>query len=246
MYYLQPQRPSWYRSDNKYPGIRFFGEPLQHLVTSLDGYISWWEEIGVEFEIPPGAVQEGRELDLTVWPCSSGPFHPPDDYELASPVFLISPSFDFSREITLRMGHFSKLETEEDRERMVFLSAHPSPHSVVEGAREPVYHYQCRVLEGGVFTPHQQYGTVLLKHFCFVSSGRRKRKKPSEASTSKRSRGEYTSVLCSNLCFLLMWISSDEDRYVCQMYRHKEYEDVAIFSAFLDHKLHFTVSVFGL
>ena len=197
----------------------------------------------MEFDIPPWAVPERRELDLTVWPCSSGPFQPPDGYELASPVFLISPSFDFSREITLRMGHFSKLETEEDRERMVFLSAHPTPHSVVEGAREPVYHYQCRVLEGGVFTPHQQYGRVLLKHFCFVSSSRRKRKKPSEASTSKRSRGEYTSVLCSNL---LMWISSDEDRYVCQMYRHKEYEDVAIFSAFLDHKLHFTVSVFGL
>ena len=192
---IQPQGPSWYRSDNKYPGTRFFGGPLQHSVTSQGKYICWWEEIGVEFDIPPGAVPEGRELDLTVWPCSSGPFHPPDDYELASPVFLISPSFDFSREITLRMGHFSKLETEEDSERMVFLSAHPSPHSVVEGAREPVYHYQCRVLEGGVFTPHQQYGTVLLKHFCFVSSARRKRKKPSEASTSKRSRGEYTSVL---------------------------------------------------
>ena len=128
---LQPQKPSWYKSDEKYPGIRFFGEPLQHSVTSLGGYISWWEENGVEFEIPPGAVPEGRQLDLTVGPCSSGPFQPPDDYELASPLFLISPSFDFCREITLRMGHFSKLETEEDRERMAFLSAHPSPHSVV-------------------------------------------------------------------------------------------------------------------
>ena len=78
----------------------------------------------MEFEIPPGAVPEGRQLDLTVWPCSSGPFHPPDGYELASPVFLISPSFDFSREIT---RHFLKLESEEDSERMVFLSAHPSP-----------------------------------------------------------------------------------------------------------------------
>ena len=154
----------------------------------------------MEFDIPPGAVPEGRELDLTVWPCSSGPFQPPDGYELASPVFLISPSFDFSREITLRMGHFSKLETEEDRERMVFLSAHPTPHSVVEGAREPVYHYQCRVLGEGVFRPHQQYGTVLLKHFCFVSSGRRKRKKPSEASTSKSSRGDFSVYVFLLMC----------------------------------------------
>ena len=145
----------------------------------------------MEFDIPPGAVPEGSQLDLTVWPCSSGPFQLPDDYELASPLFLISPSLDFSREITLKMGHFSKLETEEDREGMVFLSAHSTPHRVVEGAREPVYHYQCRVFEGGVFRPHQQYGTVLLKHFCFGGIARRKRKRqPSESSTSKRKRGE--------------------------------------------------------
>ena len=145
----------------------------------------------MEFDIPPGAVPEGSQLDLRVWPCSSGPFQLPDDYELASPLFLISPSLDFSREITLKMGHFSKLETEEDREGMVFLSAHSTPHRVVEGAREPVYHYQCRVFEGGVFRPHQQYGTVLLKHFCFGGIARRKRKRqPSESSTSKRKRGE--------------------------------------------------------
>ena len=30
---------------------------------------------------------------------------------------------------------------------------------------------------------------------------------------------------------------------MCQVYRDKEYEDVAIFSAFLDHKLHFTLSL---
>ena len=30
---------------------------------------------------------------------------------------------------------------------------------------------------------------------------------------------------------------------MCQVYRDKEYDDVAIFSAFLDHKLYFTVSL---
>ena len=30
---------------------------------------------------------------------------------------------------------------------------------------------------------------------------------------------------------------------MCQVYRDKEYDDVAILSAFLDHKLYFTVSL---
>ena len=31
-------------------------------------------------------------------------------------------------------------------------------------------------------------------------------------------------------------------QYVCQVYRDKEFEDVAIFSAFLDQPLYYTVS----
>ena len=29
----------------------------------------WWQKRGVEFDIPPGAVPRGRELDLSVRPC---------------------------------------------------------------------------------------------------------------------------------------------------------------------------------
>ena len=49
-------------------------------------------------------------------------------------------------------------------------------------------------------------------------------------------------ILC--VCVSELYLSLvDEDQYVCQMYRDKDYEDVAIFSAFLEHKLHFSVSV---
>ena len=43
---------------------------------------------------------------------SDGPFQLPNDYELASPVFLVSPSFQFTRDITSHcIYHFSNLET---------------------------------------------------------------------------------------------------------------------------------------
>ncbi len=57
-----------------------------------------WEEFGIAFDIPPGAVPEDREpLELTVRPCLAGPFNPPDGYKLTSPTYVISPAFNLSR-----------------------------------------------------------------------------------------------------------------------------------------------------
>jgi ankyrin repeat protein len=205
--------PPYYKYDDRYPGIRFFGNPWKQTVTAAGAHISWREEIGVEFDIPPGAVPADRELELSVWPCCDGPFSLPDDYELASPVFLVSPSFEFSRDISLTMSHFSNLETGEDCEEMVFLSAPATSHM----RERPVYRF--RVLGEGDFKPHQNDGRILLTHFCTITTGR-KRKKPSENPPSKRMR--------------------DNNRYVCQVYRDKEYDDIVLFSAFLHHELYFT------
>ena len=160
-------------------------------MTSAGAHISWKEEIGVEFNIPPGAVPEGRELDLSVWPCFDGPFLLPDGYELASPVFLISPSFKFSREITLTLWHFSNLETVEDSERMVFLSAPSAPNTKWAGKKTA---YQFRVLGNGVFEPRQDYGQISLTHFCSVGVGRKHKKQssPSDSPVSKKPKGEIS------------------------------------------------------
>ena len=199
---LQPQIPPHYEFDSRHPGIIFFRSPLKQLVTSAGAHItSWWEEIGVEFNIPPGAVPEGKELELSVWPCSDGPFHLPEDYELASPVFLVSPSFDFSCEINLTMYHFSNLEMEEDCERMVFLSSPTTPNMKLADEKLA---YQFRVLRNGVFKPHRNYGQISLTHFCNVGVGRRKRKKQSSTPNSpprKQLRGKITIIMSSLLIF---------------------------------------------
>ena len=81
------------QTGDRYPEVLFYGTPWKQTVTLAGGHINWWQEIGVKFDIPPGAVPEGKELDLSVWPCVKGPFQLPIGYELASPIFLISPSF---------------------------------------------------------------------------------------------------------------------------------------------------------
>ena len=141
----------------------------------------------MEFDIPPGAVPEGRELDLGVWPCYSGPFLFPDGYELSSPIFLVSPMFEFSREIALTLWHFSNLETVEDSERMVFLSAHSAPNTQWAG-KEPAY--QFRVLDKGVFEPRRDYGQISLTRFCYVGVGRKHKKHSSPSDSPLKPRGE--------------------------------------------------------
>ena len=134
-------------------------------MTSVGGYIDWREEIGVEFDIPPEAVPESKKLKMSVWPCSKIPFQLPENYEQASPVLFVSPSFEFSRKITLKMCHFSKLETVEDCEKMVFLSA-PTTPSELEVTNKPVYKF--KELGKGSFEPHKDYGQIPLRHFCYV------------------------------------------------------------------------------
>ena len=132
----------------------------------------------MKFDIPPGAVPEGKELELSVWPCIKGPFQLPIGYELASPVFLISPSFQFSSSITLTMGHFSNLTTEEDCQRMVFLSAPTTPF-VRETDNSRLYRF--RIFRKGVFSPRHEYGQVSLTHFCLLASGRKRKSSYSDS-----------------------------------------------------------------
>ena len=133
--------------------MQFYGTPWKQKVTSVGDHINRWQEIGVEFDIPPGAVPEGKELDLSVRPCIKSPFQLPIGYELASPAFLMSPSFQFSSSITLTMGYFSNLETEED--------CQSSHNSICQNSR----FYQFRFSRKGVFSPRHEYGQVSLTHF---------------------------------------------------------------------------------
>ena len=142
----------------------------------------------------------GESLDLSVWPCCSGPFQLPDGYELASPMFLISPSFKFADEITIKMEHFVRLEDEECCDEMLFLSAPTTPHRSSESNKEP--NYLCKVLGKGIFLPGQQWGKIALTHFCFLGICRGLRKRCRQSSTgqgtsaSKKMKGKPYVCIC--------------------------------------------------
>ena len=188
------QMPSYCKCDNEYPGICFLGTPWTCSVTPEGAHVSdWGEEIGIEFVIPPEAVPKGKQLELSVWPCVTTPFQFPEGYDAASPVYLITPSFEFSCNVTLKMYHFCATDTAEDCKSMTFLTSPATLHSR-EKKQQP--QYQFKVLDKGVFNPGEEYGSVSLKHFCLSAVGvKRKKSSHSRAPSTKRQRGIICSVL---------------------------------------------------
>ncbi len=172
--------------DPQFPGIHFLGTPWKETVTSKGMEISW-EDIGIAFSIPPGAVPDDKPLQLIVRPCLTGPFDPPDGYEFTSPTYIISPAFDFIKDIQVVVYHFAILESDDSCECMTFLSAATTP--VYKGSQPQ---YKFKPLKGGVFQKSQCFGTISLRHFCKVSIAR-KRKRPhtsDEESKAKRPKSE--------------------------------------------------------
>ena len=236
---------SCFTSSHEYPGVTFFLNPWKESVTS-EGASILWTDIGVEFDIPRGAVPKGKELQLSVWPTMTGPYSLPEDCSLASPVYLIKPAFEFLCDITVKIYHFCCLETEQQCEDMFFISS-PLIPSVVEGIPQ----YKFKVLSKGSFEHLKTYGSVSLRHFCYKSVSKRKRKRsgsePEEQSSSskrKRKKGMEKDIkilyhfYCVIICFADEPVSNC---YQLQMFECTQ-ENVAVFSAYLDSPLYNGVS----
>ena len=177
--------------DSDFPGIAFFNK-FNACVTSNGAELSHVEEAGIAISVPEQALSASVEpLELSVCPCFTGPFKLPEEYESASPAYLIQPSrrVEFQKKVTLRIQHYARLQSEEDCEKMVFLSA-SSTSECVDGS-SPVYTFKEIQSAKGVFRPGDQQGEIALRHFCIVKIGtKRSRDDEEESSDSqKKHRG---------------------------------------------------------
>ena len=144
----------------------FLGDPLLESVDS-DGRNLPWPDAGISINIPPGAIPKGEIVHMKVWPCLQGPFVMPEGYELVSPVYHISPEFDFKEEVEVHVTHFAVLQSEEDCDAMTFVTAQLMLRS--ENSY-PEYHF--RDLKKGRFDKNSRTGTVTLNHFCKLAVAR--------------------------------------------------------------------------
>ena len=163
-------------SDPALPGI-LFSEDAKKVTLLSEKKTLNIDSVGISLSIPEDALPStDPPLDMQVQPCFSGPFEVPQDLELVSPVYIVKPSREvkFRKAVLVKIWHYANLETEEDCEDMVFLSASTTPE--YRGTR-PVYVF--REIRGvkGLFRPgeEQPVGEIALKHFCGLAVGRRKR-----------------------------------------------------------------------
>lgn len=167
----------------------FFGSPIIKAVTSSEVVIDRIEDLGISVTIPENSlsVESGESVNFCIRPCFSGPFKLPDDYESASPAYLIhrDNQTPFQEDITVKIHHHISLQSEEDCADMAFLSASATPKS----RSHPVYHFRKIPDAEGTFRPHNQLGEISLRRFCFVKGGKRKRNDEPGDSDTKKPRG---------------------------------------------------------
>ena len=177
--------------------VCFLGDPWQATVTSAGKVISW-ADIGIKIEIPSGAVSDGSSISVTVRPCLSGPFELPEDYELASPVYAISPESEFSKDVKLFMAHFAYLQTESDLKSLTFLTTWSSS---LPGNSHP---YRLLVQENGVFQIGSKEGEISLRHFSKKAIGRKcKQHGQRKEGSAKQSKSMSRSSALQNYGTLL-------------------------------------------
>lgn len=159
-------------ADSSFPGVVFYGSPIQENVTS-EGATILSEDTGISLSIPKHSLSHGEDkVDLLIHPCFSGPFELPPGYKSASPAYLIQPSrrVNLQRDITLEIHHYANLVSEEDCEEMVFLSASPTPQF---RQSRPVYIFKELKQNKGIFKTNSQVGQIRVSHFCLLKICRR-------------------------------------------------------------------------
>ena len=173
------------------PELILEGTVMQEVITSRECTL---EGMGIRVSIPQDSLSSAKEpLTLQIHPCFSGPFQLPNECESASPAYLIKHSrrVEFQEDVKVIIHHYACLESEEDCDDMVFLSASATPELRESG---PVYVFKEIKAAKGVFKPGYLIGEITLRHFCLVKVGKRKRiSKSPESPETKKSKG--TSAL---------------------------------------------------
>ena len=156
----------------QYPGILYFGACYWSWSTSKKATVGA-DAMGISISVPEGTLREEDSTDLLIHPCFSGPFELPAGYEPASPAYLVQPSraATIHKDVTVRMHHYADLQTEEDCEEMVFVSASSTPLDTQSG---PVYRFKEVSGAKCVFRPKDPVGEITLRHFCFIKICRKR------------------------------------------------------------------------
>ena len=118
-----------------------------------------WEKYGLILTAPADILPSSETCKVAITALAGGDFEFPKGSELVSAVYAIFISKTLLKPLTVNIQHCVSLETPEQCKSLQFVKATLNNRGLP---------YQFKVLEGGCFTPENQYGSISCTHFCLI------------------------------------------------------------------------------
>ena len=164
-----------FSAGDKYPGMVFFDEAKQEVITSEGRKLDYEEEMGVSLLVPEKCLKDDEQLDVVIQVSFSGTYAGPEELEPVSPAYLVRTTGEgvqLQKDLTLRIQHIACLEEEEDSKGLVVLKASSAP-----SYRGPIFGpiYVFHEMKGSEVKFDGQFGEVRTRDFSWFMIWRKKK-----------------------------------------------------------------------
>ena len=141
-------------------GVHVSDEKLFSLSGDDGPHLLEWEENGFRMQVPEGATSAGP-CDIAVKVIVAGQFEFPDNTQLVSAVYAISPSRKLKKPVQLEIQHCVSITSKQLGQSIGFVRA---------DCKQPNLPYKFYPLEGGEFHTGNYYGIVNCQEFSMVAT----------------------------------------------------------------------------
>lgn len=138
-------------------GVEVYGETVLEVVGDKPQKLEW-PGYGFYIEVPEGALSPGVTSSVAVKIILSGQFMLPENSQLISPVYWISSTIKFEKELAVNIQHCAVIRNGEHCSKFKFIIARCSQ-------KELPYRFRERE---GLFNLHTQYAAIKLKQFSMI------------------------------------------------------------------------------
>ena len=139
-----------------HPGINIIGQTEVAVDSSgLQPYE--WKDYGLRLHVPKGALPNGADGTITIKASSSGHFKLPRRHHLVSAVYEIDTNTDHTSPVTIEIQHCSPPDSVSSL----------SFASVMASKKKLPFNFELQ--RGGVFSPHNSYGSISINQLCSIS-----------------------------------------------------------------------------
>ena len=155
---------TWFKHAKKFPGIKFSNYYTKQVVTYRGDIV---KGEGIELQIPGRAIKREDTVEFTIQACIDCPFELPEDVNLITPVYVISPHYEFQREVTVLMDSFVRLQRFSEKD-LVFLTSPTKREVDVQG-----FHWKFEINKIQPWSDSVKERRIILEvpHFCLFCVG---------------------------------------------------------------------------